>query len=353
MNRQLSAYLDLIRVVCAVIVVLSHLGHGHLVGSYLWPFTFFGNEAVMAFFVLSGFVIAFVTDEREQTLAIYATARLARLYSVILPAMTLTLILDAIGQSINAESYLHSHAASGGSALSGYLFSITMLNKSWGIDQHFGSNGAYWSIPYEFWYYFIFGGFMLMKGWRRIVFTLVGVAIAGPKILILLPVWLLGVGAYHLLKRGLPGQLGLIVAIASMVFLIMMLWSDYSSLGKAKFMGMLPDSLPWKYVVGICVAAHIYGISQTVERLNRLFQLIHRPLSWFAGSTLALYLFHLPVIGLVNAIATITGRSGYTTATLVIAPFALALTFGYWCELQKKPLRTALLRYWKSKAGII
>lgn len=349
MNRQLSAYLDLIRVVCAVVVVLSHLGHGHLVGGYLWPFTFFGNEAVMAFFVLSGFVIAFVTDQREQTLAIYAAARLARLYSVILPAMALTLVLDAIGQSINAESYLHSHAASGGSALSGYLFSITMTNKSWGIDQHFGSNGAYWSIPYEFWYYFIFGGFMLLNGWRRVVFALLGVAIAGPKILILLPVWLMGVGAYHLLKRGPPGQLGLMAAIASMALLLMMLWSDFSSLGKARFMGMLPDSLPWKYISGICIAVHIYGISQFVQRFSRLFQIIHRPLTWFAGSTLALYLFHLPAIGVVNAIAAHTGRSGYTAAALVITPFALALTFGFWCELQKRPLRALLINLLDSK----
>jgi peptidoglycan/LPS O-acetylase OafA/YrhL len=353
MNRQLSAYLDLVRVICAVVVVLSHLGHGHLVGGYLWPFTFFGNEAVMAFFVLSGFVIAFVTDQREQTLSIYAAARFARLYSVILPTMVLTLTLDAVGQSINADSYLNSHAASGGGVVSGYLLSIIMLNKSWGLDQHFGSDGAYWSIPFEFWYYFIFGAFMLLTGWRRVVFTLAGVAIAGPKILILLPIWLLGVVAYHLLKRCPPGQLGLIAATASMVLLVVMLWSDYSSLGKARFMGMLPDSLPWKYVVGICIAVHIYGISQVVQRLSQLFQFIHRPLTWFAGSTLALYLFHLPVIGVVNAVATNTGRSGYTSAALVIAPFALALTFGYWCELQKKPLRAALLKFWKLKQGVI
>jgi peptidoglycan/LPS O-acetylase OafA/YrhL len=59
-NAQLSRYLDLMRVVCAAVVVLSHLGHGHLVGGILWPFTYLGNEAVMAVFVLSGFVIGYV-----------------------------------------------------------------------------------------------------------------------------------------------------------------------------------------------------------------------------------------------------------------------------------------------------
>ena len=349
MNRQLSAYLDLMRVVCAVVVVLSHLGHGHLVGGYLWPFTYFGNEAVMAFFVLSGFVIAFVTDQREQTLAVYASARFARLYSVILPAMLLTFLLDAVGQSINAESYLNSHVATGGSAVSGYLLSATMLNQSWGVDQHFGSDGAYWSIPYEFWYYFIFGAVMLLTGGRRVVFTVVGLAIAGPKILCLLPVWLLGVGAYHLLKRQPPRRFGLLAAIGSMALLAFMLWTAYSSLGKASFMGIVPDSLPWQYLTGFCIAVHIYGISQAVQRLGRLFQFIHRPLAWLAGSTLALYLFHLPVIGLVNAIAINTGHSGYRTTALILMPFAVALTLGYWCELQKRPLRAVLLKTWQSK----
>ena len=241
MNRQLSAYLDLMRVVCAAVVVLSHLGHGHLVGGYLWPFTFFGNEAVMTFFVLSGFVIAFVTDQREQTLAVYAASRLARLYSVILPAMLLTVLLDAVGQSINAESYLNSHATTGDGKVAGYLLSIFMLNQSWGLDQHFGSDGAYWSIPYEFWYYFIFGSVMLLKGWRRAVFALAGATIAGPKILFLLPVWLLGVGVYYLLKRKPAVQFGLMSAIGSMALLAVMLWIDYSSLGKARFLDITPE----------------------------------------------------------------------------------------------------------------
>jgi peptidoglycan/LPS O-acetylase OafA/YrhL len=61
-----------------------------MVGGILWPFTYMGSEAVMAFFVLSGFVIAYVADQRETTLQAFAAARLARLYSVIIPAMLLT-----------------------------------------------------------------------------------------------------------------------------------------------------------------------------------------------------------------------------------------------------------------------
>lgn len=101
MTQPLSLYLDLVRTMAAFIVVLSHLGYGHLIGGHLWFFTCFGNEAVMVFFVLSGLVIGYVTDRRELTLSHYATARMARLYSVILPAMVLTLILDGVGYAMN------------------------------------------------------------------------------------------------------------------------------------------------------------------------------------------------------------------------------------------------------------
>jgi peptidoglycan/LPS O-acetylase OafA/YrhL len=55
---------------------------------------------VDVFFVLSGFVIAFVTTERESDGRSFAIARLARVYSVALPALVVTFVLDAIGRSI-------------------------------------------------------------------------------------------------------------------------------------------------------------------------------------------------------------------------------------------------------------
>lgn len=346
MNRQLSAYLDLMRVVCAVLVVLSHLGHGHLVGGYLWPFAAFGNEAVIAFFVLSGFVIAFVTDQREQTVAVYATARIARLYSVIIPTMLLTLVLDAVGHRINAASYTHSYSDSTVGPVADYVLSATMLSQSWEWNLHFGSNGAYWSIPFEFWYYFIFGAFMLRKGWKRLLFTVLGAALAGPKILMLLPVWLMGVAAYHLLQRRKPDRVGVVAALGSLVVLAMMLWTDFTSLGKSSFLGMAPDSLSWKYFVGLCFAVHIYGATDLARWLTKPFALFARPLALLSGSTLALYLFHLPIIGVVNAVANAHGRTVYTTTAMIILPFAVSLTLGYWCELQKKPLRALLLKLW-------
>jgi peptidoglycan/LPS O-acetylase OafA/YrhL len=343
-NPQLSRYLDLMRVVCAVVVVFSHLGHGHLIGGLLWPFTYIGNEAVMAFFVLSGFVIAFVSHEREHQLADYAAARLARLYSVILPALLLTLVLDAAGHAIHAGSYASARVDNKGGLLAGYGLSLLMLNQSWDLNQHFGSDGAYWSIPYEFWYYFIFGAATLLRGWQRWAYALLGAALAGPKILMLMPVWLLGVGLYHGLRRRPPPVLSVLAVLGSAVLLLAMLWKDCRTAGTGSLLGLQADSLPWQYLFALGVALHIYGMGWCARGLAGVFTFIQRPLTALAGSTLALYLFHLPVVSFINAIATAHGRSVFTSAALLITPFAVALTFGRWCERQKSPLRRWLLK---------
>jgi peptidoglycan/LPS O-acetylase OafA/YrhL len=85
MTSVLSLYLDALRFGAAFTVFLSHFGRFSAgMFSQMEPY---GGTAVMVFLVLSGFVIAWVTKTRERTVDEYALSRLARLYSVILPAV--------------------------------------------------------------------------------------------------------------------------------------------------------------------------------------------------------------------------------------------------------------------------
>ncbi|KQP13293.1 acyltransferase [Pseudorhodoferax sp. Leaf267] len=344
MTPHFSAYLDLVRIACAVLVVLSHLAHSPLVSAYLWPFSYVGNEAVMAFFVLSGFIIAYVRHTREKTVQDYAMARLARLYSVILPAMLLTLVLDVVGTAVNAAHYAGARAFSDGNPQVAYGLSALMLNASWGIDQHFGSNGAYWSIPYEFWYYVLFGAWAFFSGLPRLALTLLAALVAGPRILLLMPVWLLGVALYHARTLRRPAWLDAMAAIGGLALLLWMLRADASSLGKAGVLGLEPDGLAWQYLVGCCIAAHLFGAPRFTHLLDRLFQWIRHPMQWAADSTLALYLFHLPVLHALHAVLARGEHSAAAMALVVLAPFAVALTLGHWCEMHKRPLRAGLAR---------
>ena len=86
----LSLYLDLTRFTAALLVVL---GHAWLVLFPAHPLHWPGPAAVIVFFVLSGFVIAYVTDGHDRTLADFTLNRLSRLWSVALPALVFGVVL--------------------------------------------------------------------------------------------------------------------------------------------------------------------------------------------------------------------------------------------------------------------
>src|SRR5579864_6899404 len=83
-----SLYLDLVRVSAALVVLYSHT-NARLLTTRVLPGELLGHSAVVVFFVLSGFVIAYITDTKEKTPADYAASRLARIYSVAVPALLL------------------------------------------------------------------------------------------------------------------------------------------------------------------------------------------------------------------------------------------------------------------------
>jgi peptidoglycan/LPS O-acetylase OafA/YrhL len=75
------------------------------------------------------------------------------------------------------------------------LISLTMLNQSSGYVIFF-SNEAYWSLCYEFWYYFLFAAFYYIRGPKRWLAVMLIAYCTGTKALLLLPVWCIGVLAY-------------------------------------------------------------------------------------------------------------------------------------------------------------
>ena len=105
MNKEMSIYLDAVRFTAAMSVFFCHISGSRFTGGLFWQMGPYGVEAVDVFFVLSGFVIAYTYDTRERTLLRYATSRFARIYSVAIPALTATFILDAIGRVSRPHLY--------------------------------------------------------------------------------------------------------------------------------------------------------------------------------------------------------------------------------------------------------
>ena len=85
MKREISLYLDLLRFLAALVVLLQHLSWAHFSGGLLWQIGPYGAQAVIVFFVLSGYVIGYVTDRADNTPRRYAVDRAAPLSGWDLP----------------------------------------------------------------------------------------------------------------------------------------------------------------------------------------------------------------------------------------------------------------------------
>jgi len=333
MKRGFSIYCDLLRFGAASVVFLAHLSWQRLSGGMLYPLLPYGHPAVIVFFVLSGFVIGYVSHEKETTLKNYAAARLARLYSVVLPAIVLTFVLDRVGIMIHPQIYVLGQEAQPALRM---LLGATFLSQSWFGDWALLSNGAYWSLPYEFWYYAIFGAAVYLPGRRGRIAACLCALIAGPDILLLFPLWLFGVAAYRLSKgdalrrHALPAFVATAAAGAGVflmrgTFVHLPIPSRY-----------LPDGFRVEdFALGLAVAANLLAASRLDFSFGRTGAWITRA----AGMTFSLYLFHLPLLYFVAAIEPVAW-SPYLRGTLML----LGVPPVIWWLSQMTEMRKGALR---------
>ena len=293
MTNELSLYLDALRFGAAFAVFLSHYSTGRISGGLFWQFDG-GRTGVLVFFVLAGFVIAWVSYTRERTLEEYGLSRVAWLYSVIIPALLLTAALDSVGKAIDPRLYGPEWGHSMAHPVIDYALSALFLGESWTIRVLPGLNVPYWSLNYEAWYYVLFAATMFLRGRPRLVIVIVAALLAGPRILLLIPVWLMGVAAWRW-RAELPPRLArplLIVCLAGFIALEALggerlFWHPSSGLPP-------PDFSDYDFVLGALVAAFIIGLANV--RLPMPGRRLERLVRGLAGTSFGLYLLHYPLL---------------------------------------------------------
>ncbi len=341
MRTSTSIYLDLVRFTAAMLVFLGHSAMPFLAGDRFAMFSPYMGDAVMVFFVLSGFVIAYATDSRGSDLAGYSIARLARVYSVALPAVALTLVLDSIGGTLHPEYY----AAYAGNTLANpvlhHLLPVFFLNQLWYFDVALGSLGAYWSLCYEIWYYVAFGILMFSRGWPRVALLMLLGLFVGPIISIYFLVWLVGYFAYALCRDGRLGEgWGLVCCIGGLALLIGA--ARYGVAGEDAtlrwFAPVLGDANIVHHLgVALGFALHLIGFNAIADRLTPVFALLRRPVQWLAGATFTIYLFHLPVMVFLAAIMPLEPGSGLATMVMIGGGTLIMFGIAEFTERRKRP----------------
>ena len=304
MNQPTSLYLDAVRFAAALVVFLGHAVGTRLTGGFLWPLSFYTGEAVAIFFVLSGFVIGYATDQREHTAGAYTLARAARIYSVALPALVATFVLDAVGRAADPGLYNGSWGYVADDKLGQFLSGLFFVNRIWWAQVPQGSNLSYWSLGYEVWYYAVFGLAAFAPGrwrWRAAGAALLA---AGPAVASLFPLWLMGLGAYRLCARHPPRitQGALLYSASLLAWVGYELWAWHH--GRTTVLGasLARPELVQDFIVGACFAASLVGFRGFSPLLAGQCEPWAKPVRWVAGATFTLYLFHLPVAQCLAAI---------------------------------------------------
>jgi len=347
MNKAASLYLDVLRLAAAVVVFIVH-AHYLLPNGLpiLWRLASFGGEAVIAFFVLSGFVIAHVVRTREDRATDYLASRFARLYSVVLPALLVTLLLDLAGAMLAPARY--------GSSLEedayGLLLSLIFANEIWFTSHQPLSNTPFWSLGYEFWYYMIYAAarYVPSRSGKAIAVTLL-CAVCGPKILLLMPVWLLGVAAYVIVTRArITTLISALLALTTLAGLSILIATDAKSAWSAwthAELGALAQALGpsahflYSYAFGLLATIHVVAMVSLAPSFGKLWHICERAVRAASAQTFAIYLLHYPILKfLVEATATV--ELGVLGAPLIIT---LALAFiamlGTACDRSKPGMK--------------
>jgi peptidoglycan/LPS O-acetylase OafA/YrhL len=315
-----SAHLDLLRAVAAIAVMLGHVRnlffvdlpeinyHRGILTGLIYYGTSFGHEAVMVFFVLSGFlvggtVLRGVLADRFQPVR-YAVNRLSRLWVVLLPALLLGAVIDRAGILVFGSrgvygGFVHNHVVQ--YAVSPRLAPVTMLGNTFFLQDilvpSFGTNSALWSLSYEFWYYVLFPLIAIAILAERPILRFgcaiasVGIAVlVGKSIALYFLIWLLGAAIN--LAAPTTGRFGAgLLAWLSGCCLLLIPWAHRI---EPQFNGFLADS-----VAGLFTALLICGILSAGGRasVGRYSRTAHD----LAGFSYSLYVLHLPLLVLLSA----------------------------------------------------
>jgi peptidoglycan/LPS O-acetylase OafA/YrhL len=346
-NRNTSLFLDFLRVVAAFGVVLVHTGStgfSHLIS--IDPA--YGLGFVVIFFVLSGYVISFSVSKARVTAHSYAIARLSRLYSVLIPALAVTALLVALGRHFNPPFYA---SLNRGREPLRFLLSALFLQESWNLSAAPPTNIPLWSLAYEFWYYFLFGVVFFSRS-RRFTLgaTLVIAAIAGPKILLLLPAWAAGVACYRLSRKPWFGPRGTESLLLAVSLAAAVLWT----LAKVQYpwrIGYPPlyfsNAFVSDILLSLLVAATIYFFDRTAE---------HAPVPEVAGRlvrkgadmTFSLYLLHYPFLVFAAAVVPYDHSSQIQTLAVLLAIVAIIASISHFTEAKRRVLARWLNRCFPS-----
>lgn len=344
-GSRLSAALDGVRALAAFAVFAGHargvwfVEHGELAAAGALEHGFYlatglGHQAVLVFFVLSGLFIGQAirgrTERGSWSWPAYAVDRLSRLWIVVLPALVLTALCDALGARLAPDVYSGAHPSNVIGAASERLGLDTLIGNALFVQtiavDTFGSNGALWSLANEFWYYLLFPLALRAATARSTAerascaaLAIGGAWFVGGPILTYFPAWLLGAA---LAWRSVP-RLGMRAARVALV-------ASGAAFAAALLFARLRHGLVGDYAVALSFTALVASLATFPNAALPATSRAARAATLVASSSFTLYAIHLPLVvlsfALLRAPTDTLTRVAPTPTNLLV--FALGLLGG-------------------------
>ena len=168
-SSELSGALDIARAAAAIYVVFHHVLSKYTLPYHLDFIFRFGQEAVLVFFLLSGFVIFASESQRANDLRGYYLRRIRRIYPPLIAALLVSTYVAWSNGILEAQ---FSATQLAGTLLS--LQDISFLKPGVITDPYLG-NSPLWSLSYEVFFYSIYPFvFWLWKKNRSITNNILG-----------------------------------------------------------------------------------------------------------------------------------------------------------------------------------
>lgn len=327
----------------------------------LYLLTGLGHQAVIIFFALSGYLVGgralMEIGQGRWDAADYAVHRFARLWTVLIPALVVTAMLDWLARDVLGLAGYHNEYNGlmalgpvdfvGSSTAIAFIGNIAFLQTI--LVPTFGTDVPLWSLANEFWYYFVvpfawitlFG--RLSVKWRvgAGVLAIAAVLLLPPTLVMLGSIWLCGALAYRM--RSWVGTLSLtgflaygagsLIALALALCLALFAKASGNAIPVA-----LRDGLAGDLALGIACAA-LLPWACVLPSPGGLYG---RASSWLSDISFTLYATHFPLVFLLwTMIAAPTQylmlSNGWVIAVLLIGSACLFAWAMWWAFERHTP----------------
>jgi len=257
-------------------------------------FTGFAHQAVVVFFLISGWLVGGSLMNRwgkPQAVAHYAIDRFTRLWTVLLPTLLLTLAVGLfIGTATPGPIDFDPANEFSAASFVGNLFGLQTVTV-----PDYGGNYPLWSLAHETWYYIQFpllllviaGGGVLPRAAAAAALILL-LSTLRDMISLYFTLWLLG-AAFSRIRIDCGKLLrGLLLALTLALFVYYRLRGNNDDLVPGSFVQDIVCSIPFLLLLAT--------LQQQVDTTAPAYVRANRVAVFFSEFSFSLYVLHIPVI---------------------------------------------------------